>query len=339
MSGSLGRAMRLIAGMALVTAAIGAVTPASANAAAPVFPDAQVDADGSHIDHVVSHDDRRSTVYVYSAAMNRVVGLEVIRAADTSAPRPTLYLLNGAEDGLDAGGNETSWETKTDLVDYLGDQNVNVVNVIDGRYTYYTDWQTDDPMLGRNKWTTFLTRELPPIMDTAFDASGVNAIVGVSMSATSTLALAESAPGLYRSVGAFSGCAQTSTDPGRRYLQAVVLSGGGNPWNIWGVDGAPAWTANDPSTDANLAKLRGTNLFVAAGTGADTAAAGGGQVGASSTALEGTVETCTRALQSSIENLGIPATFNYLPGGGHNWPSWQIDFHEVWPDIARSLGI
>ncbi|AYF75509.1 esterase family protein [Nocardia yunnanensis] len=334
MTSGRGRRRIVAVGIALVAAVSGtgvasAVEPLDAAAVA---------ADGSHIDHVVQRDDRRSTVSVYSAAMNRIVQISVIRAADNSAPRPTLYLLNGAEDGLDQGGNEVSWETKTDVVDFLADQNVNVVNVLDGRYTYYTDWQSDDPMLGRNKWTTFLTQELPPLMNAALDASGRNAIVGVSMSATSALALAESAPGLYQGVGSFSGCAQTSTDPGRRYLQAVVLSGGGNPWNIWGPDDAPAWAANDPSTPANLEKLRGTDLYIAAGTDADSAAAGGGRIGASSTALESTVETCTRTLQSATEALDLPATFAYLPGGGHNWPSWQQDLHAAWPGIAQRLG-
>ncbi|MGW4245135.1 alpha/beta hydrolase [Nocardia sp. NPDC004722] len=309
------------------------------SAAEPPNSEVAAAADGSHIDRVNPRDDRRSTVSVYSAAMNRAVQLSVTRAADSSVPRPTLYLLNGAEDGIDQNGSEVSWETKTDVLDFLADQNVNVVNVLDGRYTYYTDWQSDDPVLGRNKWTTFLTQELPPLMDASLDASGRNAIVGVSMSATSALSLAEAAPGLYQSVGSFSGCAQTSADPGRRYLQAVVLSGGGFPWNIWGPDDSPAWTANDPSTPANLEKLRGTDLHIAAGTRANPAAAGGGQVGASSTALESTVETCTRALQSSLEDQNIPASFDYLPGGGHNWPSWQNDLHAAWPGIARSLGL
>ena len=198
-------------------------------------------ADGSHIDHTVTIDARRSTVYVYSAAMNRVVALDLIRPADTSVPRPTLYLLDGAEDGIGQDGSETSWETQTDLIPFMADKNVNVVTVLDGRYSYYTDWQSDDPVLGRNRWTTFLTNELPAVIDAAYGTDGRNAIAGVSMSATSALALAEAAPGRYRSVGSFSGCAQTGADPGRRYAQAVVLSGGGNPWNMWGVDGSPGW--------------------------------------------------------------------------------------------------
>ncbi|MFJ4657927.1 alpha/beta hydrolase [Nocardia sp. NPDC088792] len=332
------------AGAILAATVLGVFCAGVAQAEPPAYSGAQVDVDGSHLDHVVQHDDRRATFYVYSAAMNRVIAMQVILPADNSAPRPTLYLLNGAEDGIDGNGQETSWETKTDLVSYMGDQNVNVVNILDGRYSYYTDWQTDDPVIGRNKWTTFLTQELPPIIDSALNTSGANAIAGVSMSATSVLALAEDAPGLYRSVGSFSGCAQTSTDPGRRYLQVTVLSGGANPWNIWGPDGSPAWTANDPSTDANLVKLRGTDLYIAAGSGPNGTSGPAGNMGSSqpamsSNVLESTVAGCTQALQASTERLGIPATYSYLPNGGHNWPSWQIDFHAAWPGMARSLGI
>lgn len=316
----------------LAIAAVPVLAPVSAGAAqAPA-----VSADGSHIDHTVRIDDRRSTLYVYSAAMNRVIALDFIRAADTSVPRPTLYLLDGAEDGIGWNGQETSWETKTDLIPFTADKNVNVVTVLDGRYTYYTDWQHDDPVLGRNKWTTFLTRELPPIIDAAYGTSGRNAIAGVSMSATSALALAEAAPGLYDAVGSFSGCAQTGTDPGRRYVQAVVASGGGNPWNMWGPDGSPGWQANDPSTDANLTRLRGTDVYVSAGTGGPDAS---GVTPPSGGMLESVVARCTRQLQASTTRLGIPATFQYVPGGQHSWPYWQRSLHAAWPGFARALGV
>lgn len=116
---------------------------------------------GSALDHVEEINARQLTMYVYSAAMDKVIPLEVIRPADTSAPRPTLYLLNGA-----GGGEDTAtWQTRTDVVDFFGDKNVNVVNPIGGAYSYYTDWEKPDPVLGLNKWTTFLTQELPPIVD------------------------------------------------------------------------------------------------------------------------------------------------------------------------------
>lgn len=258
------------------------------------------------------------------------------RWADATRPQPTLYLLNGAEDGVDDSGTESSWETRTDLVDFMADKNVNTVTVLDGRYTYYTDWVADDPRLGRNRWTTFLTQELPPLLDAELNGSGRNAIAGVSMSGGAALALAESAPGLYRGVGSFSGCAETSTDPGRRYVQAVVLSGGGNPWNMWGVDGAPAWVANDPSTPVNLAKLRGLNLYISAGDGAAKSA---GQHPAAGGVLESVVDTCTHELESRTTQLGVPATYHYVAGGQHAWPYWQEELHRAWPGIDRSLTV
>ena len=332
--GAAGRCLATVlrfAAVVLAFAAVPVLAPVSAGAVR-----APTSSDGSHIDHTVRLDARRATVHVYSAAMKRVIALDVIRAADTSVPRPTLYLLDGAEDGIGWDGAETSWETKTDLIPFTADKNVNVVTVLDGRYSYYTDWQTADPVLGRNEWTTFLTRELPPIIDAAYDTSGRNAIAGVSMSATSSLALAEAAPGLYRAVGSFSGCAQTSTDPGRRYVQAVVASGGGNPWNMWGPDGSPGWPANDPSTDANLSRLRAPDLYFSAGTGGPDAAGATPPAGGM---LESVVADCTRRLQASTTRLGIPATFRYVPGGQHSWPYWQQSLHAAWPGFARALGI
>ena len=43
---------------------------------------------------------------------------------------------------------------------------------IGGACTYYTDWVNDDPVLGRNKWKTFLTEELPPLIDGALGTNG-----------------------------------------------------------------------------------------------------------------------------------------------------------------------
>lgn len=105
------------------------------------------------------------------------------------------------------------------------------------------------------------------------------------MSATSVLAPAQAAPGLYAAVGSFSGCAQTGTDPGRRFVQAVVASGGGNPWN------------------ANVEKLRGTELFVSARVPRPGGATDGPAVAdpAGGGALESVVAQCTRRLQEVTE--------------------------------------
>ncbi|SDD42751.1 Putative esterase [Rhodococcus tukisamuensis] len=91
-------------------------------------------------------------------------------------------------------------------------------------------------MLGNNKWTTFLTQELPPVIDAGLKTNGVNSLAGISMAGTSVLNLAVAAPDLYKSVGAYSGCAETSTPAGRAYMDMVVDSrGGGDVTNMWGA--------------------------------------------------------------------------------------------------------
>jgi S-formylglutathione hydrolase FrmB len=319
-------------------------TVASAAPAADPFPGARPSTDGSHIERVVRVDKRRYVLYVYSAVMRRAIGMQVIRPADTGAPAPTLYLLNGAEDGRGPRGL-TTWETKTDIVPFMADKQVNVVTLIDGAYSYYSDWIADDPVLGRNKWTTFLTTELPSVLDSAFRASGRNAIVGVSMSATSALQLAEAAPGVYSSVGSFSGCDQINLPPCEAVVQAVLRMAHADPDNMWGPMGGRDWVANDPTTPANLRKLRGVNVVIAAGSGApgphdtgtdtprvlDQVVIGGG--------LESVASYYTRQLQTWMAALRVPATFLFLPFGTHSWLYWQDDLHAAWPSFARSLGL
>lgn len=290
----------------------------------------------------------RFPVYaVHSPSMNRTVGLQVIRAADTSVPRPTLYLLNGAGGGEDAA----SWANQTDIAKFFADKNVNVVVPIGGRLSYYTDWKNDDPVLGRNKWTTFLTKELPPLVDSTLGTNGINSIVGISMAGTSALALAEAAPGLYKSVGSFSGCAETSTAEGKRYVDMVVeMRGKGDSANMWGPDGDPLWTANDPVVNAE--KLRGTTLYITAGSGLpgahDTPASPrfkpGDELALVNQMLvggliESATNACTKRLAKRLDELNIPATFDFRPVGTHSWGYWQDDLHNAWPTIATSIGL
>lgn len=280
---------------------------------------------------------------VHSASMRRDVPVRVLVPADRSKPRPTLYLLNGA------GGGEGNghWFEQTDIVDFVDDKNVNVVVPMRGAYSYYTDWVNVDPVLGRNKWTTFLTKELPPVIDGELNTTGVNAIAGISMAGTSALSLAEAAPDLYTAVASYSGCAETSTDVGRLAIQAVVeLRGGGDVANIWGPIGSPAWREHDPVVNAG--KLRGKSIYISSGTGLPgphdrlTGAGIGGDtvIYADQIAVGGVIEAathhCTRNLERRLDQLGIPATIDYEPGT-HSWPYWQDQLAKSWPTLDRAL--
>jgi diacylglycerol O-acyltransferase / trehalose O-mycolyltransferase len=285
---------------------------------------------------------RERVIGVYSPSMDRSIPVWVLPAA--TAGRPVVYLLSGI-DGGELGG---SWTQRSDIASFFADKNVNVVVPLAGRSSYYTDWIADDPVLGRNKWATFLTRELPPIIDSTFATSGRNAIAGLSMSALSVLNLAIGSPGLYQAVGSFSGCART-TDP---LAQALVFSQvsnyGGNAVNMWGLPGASAWAEHDPSLHAD--RLRGTALYISAGTGlpgphenlnaaeidgnfqalVDRVTVGG--------IFEAIVNQCTTTFVDRLRALGVPATVNMHPTGSHSWPYWQDDIHDFWPILARAVG-
>lgn len=123
-----------------------------------------------------SAEPRITRVDVYSEAMGRWVSNDVISPA-SGAPAPTFYLLTG----IGGGSDGISWFNNTRVRDFFADKHVNVVMPIGGQYSMYTDWAADDPVLGRNKWQTYLTQELPAAIDSRFSTTGSKAIGGVSM--------------------------------------------------------------------------------------------------------------------------------------------------------------
>jgi S-formylglutathione hydrolase FrmB len=302
--------------------------------------------DGSRIVKAEYKDDRHLRLYVNSVAMDKDIVVDVQRPADASEPRPTLYLLNGAGGGEDSA----SWQAQTNTLEFLSDKNVNVIQPIGGAWSYYTDWIKDDPALGRNKWKTFFTEELPPLIDGALGTNGVNAIAGLSTSGTTVLALPIAKPGLYKAAAAYSGCAQTSDPVGSEFVKLTVNTwGGGNTDNMWGPQGSPEWVANDPYVHAE--GLRGLELYVSTGNGLpgrwDTLNGPHtlpGSYGLANQILVGGVieagtNFCTHNLKTRLDSLGIPATFNFRDSGTHSWGYWEDEFKVSWPVLARGLGL
>ncbi|MEV3965171.1 alpha/beta hydrolase family protein [Nocardia sp. NPDC050193] len=302
--------------------------------------------DGSRIVKAEYKDDRNLRLYVNSVAMDKDIVVDVQRPADASVPRPTLYLLNGAGGGEDAA----SWQAQTNTLEFLSDKNVNVIQPIGGAWSYYTDWIKDDPALGRNKWKTFFTEELPPLIDGALGTNGVNGLAGLSTSGTTVLALPIAKPGLYRAAAAYSGCAQTSDPVGSEFVKLTVNTwGGGDTDNMWGPQGSPEWAANDPYLHAE--GLRGLELYVSTGNGLpgrwDTLNGPHtlpGSYGLANQILVGGVieagtNFCTHNLKTRLDSLGIPATFNFRDAGTHSWGYWEDEFKVSWPVLARGLGL
>jgi len=340
-------AATLIAGLSTVVSAgpaAAAADPLVASgrpAASPVAPD------GSKLFSFSVVDGQHLKLEVFSAAMNKPITVEVQRPADASVPRPTLYLLNGAGGGEDSA----SWDAQApDALKFMADKNVNVVQPVGGAWSYYADWRASDPTLGVNKWQTFFTQELPPIIDGALGTNGINSIAGLSTSGTSVLELAIAKKGLYKSVAAYSGCAQISDPIGYRFVNlAVDIWGGGNTVNMYGPENDPMWAAHDPYVHAD--QLRGMNLFISSGSGLpgkyDTLNGQYALPGAGGLAnqliiggvIEAAVNGCSHNLQLKLNQLGIPATYDFPSTGTHSWGYWYDDLIQSWPVLAKGLGL
>ncbi|MGB3303721.1 alpha/beta hydrolase [Gordonia sp. (in: high G+C Gram-positive bacteria)] len=326
----------LAAALMLATGAVGtSLMPGQADAATPSSIVSV--ADGNSPQHKV--------VTVYSESMDQNIPLDVLRPADTSKPAPVLYLLNGAGGGEDSA----SWALRTNYVEYFRTKNVNVVTPLKGIFSYYTDWEKDDEVLGKQKWQTFLTKELPPLIDKEFKTTGKNGIAGISMSGTSVLNLAIAAPQLYEITASYSGCAQTSDPVGQKYIRLVVEDRGkADTRNMWGPYNGPGWRKNDPYL--NAAKLRGTQVYLSSNSGlpgqdesvnvgsttaegvalADRVAVGG--------AIEAATNVCTQRMAERLAALRIPATIRLRPQGTHSWGYWERELHYSWPTIAKAIG-
>jgi S-formylglutathione hydrolase FrmB len=269
-----------------------------------------------------------SRVDVYSPAMDRVVMNRVIRAAG-GGPAPTLYLLTGAGGGQDG----TSWWDDTDVREFFADKHVNVAMPVGGGYSMYTDWIAADPALGRNRWQTYLTQELPAVIDARLGTTGRNAIAGVSMSAGSALDLAIQAPDVYDAVAAYSGCPWASDPLGVAFVSAVVGRGGGNPVNMWGTPGSDMWRAHDAF--ANAAGLAGKTIYLSAASGIPGAIDRGGLP---FPPVEAIASSCTSAFAARLTDLGLPAIHVDRPAGSHTWGQFETDLHDSWPHLARAIG-
>ncbi|WPF66364.1 MULTISPECIES: alpha/beta hydrolase family protein [unclassified Corynebacterium] len=301
---------------------------------------------------VREHGERVEEVSAFSPAMNRHVPLALIKADRPDAP--TLYLLNGG----DGGEGTANWVQQTDAIEFYLEKGINVVIPMSGKFSYYTDWIEDVEALGGpQKWETFLTKELPGAVEDYLQANGQRAIAGMSMSATSSLLLAQHNPGFYDAVGSFSGCAETSTPLG--YASVALTLDHNNLKGLsfekmWGARGGEVNRYNDALLNAD--KLAGTQVYVSNGSGtagendmpngprfkdyndvqkawamAQTIGLGG--------IIEGGTNMCTHNLKAKMDSLNIPADFNFHNTGTHSWGYWQQDLRASWPTIARGLGV
>lgn len=292
------------------------------------------------IQRIVSEGQDLVGVYVYSVAMRKTIKVQVITPRHPSGSRPSLYLLSGLGE---EDPENSMWLRKTDARGFYADKNVNVVMPLAGNGSFYTDWERDDPKLGRYQWETFLIKELPPLIDRTFDGNGRRGIAGISMGAGAGLVLAARNPGFYRAVGAYSGCFSTTGIAGEAYPRGIVAAFGGDASNMWGPPGSRGWADHDVLSLAS--NLRGTTLYVSTGTGRpgryDQPGFPGNSDPVNRQVVGGGIEAgaywCTLQLQSRLTAQHINATIRYVDPGTHAWPYWRDQQRESWPVLERGM--
>ncbi|MGZ8179315.1 alpha/beta hydrolase [Williamsia sp. SKLECPSW1] len=324
---------RLLTVAAIATALVAGAPAVGIASAAPTVPT---------IERVEVEGPTQYGVYVYAPSMAKTIKVQVLVPAVDRGPRPTLTLLSGLGE---EDPTNSMWLRKTDASTFFRDKNVTVALPLAGNGSFYTDWYRDDPKLGRYKWETFLTKELPPLLQERFSGNGIRGIGGLSMGAGSALTLAARDPGFFKSVASFSGCYSTADLVAQAIPRSIVAAFGGNADNMWGPPSDPAWAAHDVLLHAD--GLRGSTVYVSVGSGlpgpydapnypgntnpADRAIVGGG--------IEAGANVCTHLLADTLAARRIPATFDFEARGTHSWPYWQDQLHRSWPIVARGLGL
>ncbi|GAA5047229.1 alpha/beta hydrolase-fold protein [Nocardia callitridis] len=287
--------------------------------------------------------DRRVALWVQSPSMGTPIQVQLLLARDWNARPdaqfPVLFML----DGLRATDDESGWTKDAGAADYFADKNVTVVLPIGGQASFYSDWL--EPNNGVNyKWETFLTKELPPLLESQWRATEVRGMEGLSMGGTAAMFLAARNPDFVKYAGSYSGFLTTTTLGMPQAIQFAMRDAGGFDSNaMWGPPSDQEWEDHDPFVLAD--KLKGIALYVSSGSGAagpfdsGESAVPGVSTNYSGTGLEILSRLSSQNFVDKLGELAIPAQVNYRPSGTHSWPYWDFEMRQSWPTVARALGV
>lgn len=297
---------------------------------------------GVKVTNTFWYSDRRVALWVYSPAMGTPIQVQILLARDWNAQPTAKFPQLLTLDGLRAQDDQSGWILNTNIEDFYKDKNVNVVMPIGGESSFYTDWQSPDN--GKTyKWETFLTKELPSVLENDWRSTQVRGVQGLSMGGSAAMMLAARNPGFYKFAASYSGILQLSTIGMPQAIQFAVRDAGGyDSSKMFGPPTDPAWKAHDPYLLAD--KLKGTSLYISSGNGLpgkyDTPsklpylATNYAGVG-----LEVLARVTSQQMATKLNQLGIPAQALYRPSGTHTWPYWQFEMTQAWPQAAGALGL
>jgi S-formylglutathione hydrolase FrmB len=232
---------------------------------------------------------------------------------------PTLYVLHGGFDDY------KSWTGKTDIEQLSANRQAIIVMPDTSWCSAYTDWWNYGKG-GRPKWETYVTTEIPQLLERGYRANTTRAIAGNSMGGLGAMKLAANHNTMFKAAASFSG----DVDPLHQYAGGSGVSTPGlacfADWKrVWGDPAVPAqraiWEANDPWNQA--AKLRGLSLYFSSGGTSDM--------------VEAQVDKETHGVVTKLQSLGIPATTHFYTGT-HTWSYWQNELHAAYPQLMAAIG-
>lgn len=273
---------------------------------------------------------------VSSPSMQRNITSTVMLPKDASQPSPAVYVYEGV-DGL----GQSHWFSGNFAQETFADENALLVSPMTARASMYMDWESDDPNLGRYKWETFIMEELSPIVEEEINFNGKRGALGLSMGAGGAVMTGAAHPDFFDAIAAISGCYSTMDPLGRSTIDATVRTRGGDPENMWGPFGSPAWRAHDAVLNAaNFANTK-LYLFTANGSIPDSALPVYGPSGSfdqqAGSSLEAGTLQCTKMFDEALQEAGVSADIDYADEGAHGWYTFGPQMQPAWNSIRPAL--
>lgn len=278
---------------------------------------------------------------VASPSMKRNIEVQVMLPKDPATPAPMLYML----DGLSAPST-SGWLRNGKLPETLQNENVTVVMPTQAGGTIYTDWVNYDPKFGIQKWETFLSKELPQVMESreaGLNFNGKRAIGGLSMGAAGAIRNANLYPQVWDAAIGISGCYSTDDAASKTLHRMIAEPRGGHLANMWGPYGSAEWARHDVAR--NPQGLRHVRVYLSSSDGNITAT---DRVPAMQTMavhelplwaiVEQGMRHCTAKLDRAMQQAGINnKVVRYTSGRVHDWPLYRDELPHAWAAIKPAL--